>query len=181
MYKEALRAAWAEINISNLDYNIKQIKAKVGKDIKITGIIKADGYGHGAVKVASVLRANGVQSFGVATLTEAIKLRQAGYKMEEIMVLGLTPDPYVDTIVNYDLTPVVCSYSNAAAISKAAKAAGKTIEGYIAVDTGMGRIGYIPEDPSAVADVKSISTLSNFKIKGLFSPVSYTHLRAHET
>ncbi|MDD6310822.1 MAG: alanine racemase [Firmicutes bacterium] len=169
MYKEALRAAWAEINISNLDYNIKQIKAKVGKDIKITGIIKADGYGHGAVKVASVLRANGVQSFGVATLTEAIKLRQAGYKMEEIMVLGLTPDPYVDTIVNYDLTPVVCSYSNAAAISKAAKAAGKTIEGYIAVDTGMGRIGYIPEDPSAVADVKSISTLSNFKIKGLFS------------
>lgn len=169
MYKEALRAAWAEINISNLDYNIKQIKAKVGKDIKITGIIKADGYGHGAVKVASVLRANGVQSFGVATLTEAIKLRQAGYKMEEIMVLGLTPDPYVDTIVNYDLTPVVCSYSNAAAISRAAKAAGKTIEGYIAVDTGMGRIGYIPEDPSAVADVKSISTLSNFKIKGLFS------------
>lgn len=169
MYKEALRAAWAEINISNLDYNIKQIKKKVGSDIKITGIIKADGYGHGAVKCASVLRANGVQSFGVATLTEAIKLRNAGFTLEEIMVLGLTPDPYVDTIVEYNLTPVVCSYANAAAISKAAKAANKVVEGYIAVDTGMGRIGYIPEDPSAVADVKVINNLPNFKIKGLFS------------
>ena len=48
MYKDALRAAWAEINISNLDFNIKRIKEKVGSDKKITGIIKADGYGHGA-------------------------------------------------------------------------------------------------------------------------------------
>ena len=59
MYKEAMRAAWAEINLSNLDFNIKQIISKVGIDKKITGIIKADGYGHGSVKCASVLRANG--------------------------------------------------------------------------------------------------------------------------
>ena len=44
MYKDAMRAAWAEINLTNLDFNIKQIKNKVGKDVKITGIIKADGY-----------------------------------------------------------------------------------------------------------------------------------------
>ena len=106
MYKEALRAAWAEINVSNLDFNIKRIKEKVGEGKRITGIIKADGYGHGAVKVASVLRANGIDSFGVATLSEAIKLRNAGYKTEEILILGLTPDPYVDTLIEYDLTPV---------------------------------------------------------------------------
>ena len=66
MYKEALRAAWAEINISNLDFNIKKIIEKVGPDKKVTGVIKADGYGHGALKCATVLRANGVKSFGVA-------------------------------------------------------------------------------------------------------------------
>ena len=118
MYKEAIRAAWAEINVSNLDFNIKSIREKVGPDKKITGVIKADGYGHGAVKVANVLTANGINSFAVATLSEAVRLREAGFTAEEIVVLGLTPDPYVDTIVDYGLTPVVCTYSNAEAISK---------------------------------------------------------------
>ena len=55
MYKDALRAAWAEINITNLDFNIKQIKEKVGSGVKITGVVKADAYGHGSVRVATVL------------------------------------------------------------------------------------------------------------------------------
>ena len=169
MYKDALRAAWAEINISNLDYNIKQIKEKVGPKRKITGIIKADGYGHGAAKVATVLRANGIESFGVATLTEAVRLREAGFALEEIVVLGLTPDPYVDTIIEHKLTPVVCDFKNAQAISLAAEKAGIVINGYIAIDTGMGRIGYIPEDPAAIEDIKAIAELPNFKIQGLFS------------
>ena len=124
MYKNALRAAWAEINVTNLDFNIRKIREKVGPNRKITGIIKADGYGHGSVKVADVLRANGVTSFGVATLSEAIRLREAGFTAEEIMVIGLTPDPYVDTLVEYDLTCVTGSYSNAKAISDAAEKAG---------------------------------------------------------
>ena len=169
MYKDAMRAAWAEINLTNLDFNIKQIKAKVGMDVKITGIIKADGYGHGSVKCASVLRANGVKSFGVATLSEAIKLRKAGYETEQILILGLTPEPYADILAEYDLTPVVCSYTNAEAINNAARKAGKTIECYIAVDTGMGRIGYNPEDPASIEDVKMITTLPHLKLVGLFS------------
>ena len=169
MYEAAKRAAWAEINVSNLDFNIKKIREKVGPDKKITGIIKADGYGHGAVKCASVLVANGIRSFGVATLSEAIHLRESGFDTEQILVLGLTPDPYADVLVEYNLTPVVCSYSNAKSISDAAAKAGKTLECYIAIDTGMGRIGYIPEDPSAVEDVKMIDKLSNLKIEGLFS------------
>ena len=169
MYKDAIRAAWAEINITNLDFNIKQIKEKVGPNKKITGIIKADGYGHGSVKVATVLRANGIESFGVATLSEAVRLREAGFITEEIVVLGLTPDPYVDVIIEHRLTPVVCDFKNAQAISLAAEKAGIIIKGYIAVDTGMGRIGYCPEDAAAIEDVKAISGLSNFKIQGLFS------------
>lgn len=169
MYKDALRAAWTEINISNLDFNIKRIKEKVGTGRKITGIIKADGYGHGAVKVATVLRANGIESFGVATLSEAIRLREAGFVLEEILVLGLTPDPYVDAIVEHRLTPVVCDFKNAQAISLAAEKADIIIKGFVAIDTGMGRIGYIPEEASSIEDIKAISELPNFEIQGLFS------------
>ena len=173
MYKEAIRPAWVEVNLSNLDYNIKNIRAKIG-DRDMIGVIKADAYGHGSVKVAEVLRENGVKIFAIATLQEAITLREAGAR-EEIIMLGLTPDMYADTIVNYDITPVVCDAANAAAIDAAAAAAGKTVRGLIAVDTGMGRIGYLPDDANidaAVEDVKKIAALNNFKIRGLFSHMS---------
>ena len=168
MYKDALRAAWAEINITNLDFNIKQIKEKVGSGVKITGVVKADAYGHGSVRVATVLRANGIESFAVATLSEAVRLRKSGFVLEEIMVLSPVPEPYIGTIIEHRLAPVVCDYKNAEAISKAAAEAGILIKGYIAVDTGMGRIGY-SDDTTSVEDVKMIAGLSNFKINGLFS------------
>jgi len=168
MYKNALRPAWVEINLNNLDFNIKNIKQKIG-DRELIGVIKADAYGHGSVKVAEVLRENGCKTFAVATLHEAITLRQSGAQ-EDIIILGLTPDMYASTIVEYNFTPVVCSSVNAAAISEAAKAAGKTISGLIAVDTGMGRIGYLADDiEGSVEDIKKIEALSNFKIKGIFS------------
>ena len=171
MYKGALRPAWVEINLNNLDFNIKNIKTKIG-DREMIGVIKADAYGHGIVKVAEVLRANGCKTFAIATIQEAITLREAGAK-EEIILLGLAPDMYADTVVQYDITPVVCDSSNAAAINAAAKAADKTVHGLIAVDTGMGRIGYLADEAEAAAeDIKKIQALENFKIKGLFSHMS---------
>ena len=78
MYKEAIRPVWAEINLSNLDYNIKKIMKKVGPQREIIGVIKADAYGHGSVQCAEVLRQNGCKIFAIATLQEAITLREAG-------------------------------------------------------------------------------------------------------
>ena len=166
MYKEALRPAWAEINLSNLDYNIKQIIMKAGGR-EIIGVVKADGYGHGSVEVSSVLLENGVKTLAIATLQEAITLREAGFTCPIIM-LGITPEMYADTLLKYGITPVVSSYENAAAISEAAKAVGRTVEALVAVDTGMGRIGFLPGDES-VEEFRKIGKLSNLKIKGLFS------------
>ena len=171
MYKEAIRPVWAEINLSNLDYNIKNIKAKLGSGTKIIGVIKADGYGHGSVKVAEVLRANGVDTFAVSTLQEAIVLREAG-ATEQIISLSLTPNFYSNVLVEYDITPVISSLENARAISKTAAEVGKTVSGFIAADTGMGRIGYLTWDENAVSEIKEISQLPNFKIAGLFSHMS---------
>lgn len=171
MYKEAIRPVWVEVNLSNLDYNIKNIKAKIG-DREMIGVIKADAYGHGSVKVAEVLRENGCKTFAIATLQEAITLREAGAK-EEIIMLGLTPDMYADVIVDYDITPVVCDSSNAKAFSDAAAAKGKVVSGLLAFDTGMGRIGYVADEiEKAVEDAKKIQALPNFKIKGMFSHMS---------
>ena len=169
MYKDAMRAAWTEISLTNLDYNIKQLKEKVKRGTKITAVIKADAYGHGAVRVASVLRANNINSFGVATLGEAARLRNSGFLLEEIVILGPTPEPLIGTIIQHRLSPVVSSYENAEAISKAAAMAGIIIKGYIAVDTGMGRIGFNPDDSTSIDEIRMIDNLPNFKIQGIFS------------
>jgi alanine racemase len=166
MYPEALRPVWAEINLSNLDYNIKQIKQKAGGR-EIIGVVKADGYGHGSVEVSKVLLENGVGTLAIATLQEAITLREGGIACPIIM-LGVTPEMYAGTLLKYDITPVTSSYENAAAISEAAKAEGRVVEAFVAVDTGMGRIGFLPDD-EAVEEFKKIGMLSNLKIKGLFS------------
>ena len=171
MYKEALRPAWVEVNLTNLEYNIDRIKEKIGNR-EMIGVIKADAYGHGAVKFAEVLRDKGCKTFAIATLQEAVTLREAGAK-EEIIMLGLVPDMYADTIVNYDITPAVCDSKNVKAFSDAAVAAGKTVNVIIAVDTGMGRIGYQATETSvAVEDIKKIEELPNIKIKGMFSHMS---------
>lgn len=176
MYKEAIRPAWVEVNLSNLDYNIKSI-AKKANGRQLIGVVKADAYGHGAVRVAEVLRANGVQIFAVATLQEAVTLREAGAQ-EEIIVLGLTPDLYADVVVKYDITAVCCSSQNAKALSAAAVAAGKTVSLLIAVDTGMGRIGYQADDPqTAIADLKIIQTLPGVQLRGMFSHMSTADCR----
>ncbi|MEG0391370.1 MAG: alanine racemase [Anaerovoracaceae bacterium] len=168
MYKNAIRPVWVEINLDNLDYNIQQIQTKIGENTKIIGVIKADAYGHGALEVAKVLEKNGVKIFAVATLQEAITLREGGRK-EEIIMLGLTPALYADILVAYDITPVVNAYENCKAISDAAIKLGKTIHGLVAIDTGMGRIGYLPEDTDIAAEIHRANALPGFHVKGIFS------------
>ncbi len=168
MYEKSKRAAWAEISKENLVFNINSIKNKVGSSVEICGIIKADGYGHGSVFMAKTLEEEGVKSFGVATLDEAITLRKAGIE-GRIVLLGITPSMYANTLVENDFTAVVCSLENAKAISEEAGKASKIVDIYIAIDTGMGRIGYPAEDFEVLSELKEISKLENLNILGLFS------------
>jgi alanine racemase len=135
MFKEALRPVWAEINLTDLEYNIDRIKEKIG-DSKLIGVIKADAYGHGAVKYAQILQKKGCEIFAIATLQEAITLREAGFK-EDIIMLGLVPDMYADTVVKYDIIPAVCDSENVRAFDEEAHRQGKVCKVIIAADTGM--------------------------------------------
>jgi alanine racemase len=167
--EEVFRPAWVEINLDNLSYNAKQIKNKVG-DRDIIGVVKADAYGHGAVQVAPVLLKNGFTKLAVAIIDEAIELRKNGIE-SPIMILGITPDNLLDSVVEYNVEPAVSSYKCAEKLSILGRKYNKKIKINIAVDTGMGRIGFIP-NKSAVEDIHKISELPNIEIESIFSHFS---------
>ena len=87
-------------------------------------------------------------------------------------MLGITPSLYVDTIIAYNITPVICSLDVAETYAKAAAKRGALVSGLVAIDTGMGRIGYRPDEEHAIPEIKAMSQLEGFKIRGLITHFS---------
>ena len=181
MFKH-LRPAWAEVNLDNLADNMKEIR-RVSKSKDIIAVVKADAYGHGAIDAAQVFLKNGATRLAVAVISEAAELRESGINCP-IMILGFTSPYLIDDLLKYDIEQTVYSYEYACEISKAAVKQDKTAKIHIALDTGMGRIGFRPEEKS-VDEVYKISKLHNIVIEGLFSHFSsadqedksYTHMQ----
>jgi alanine racemase len=163
------RPVWEEVNLDNLAYNMKNIRARV-KSKELFAVVKADAYGHGAVEAAPVLLENGATRLAIAVLSEGVELRKAGLECP-IMILGYTPETLFADVLEYDLEPTLFGFEYAENLSKAAAAAGKTVKIHIKVDTGMGRIGFLPNEES-VAEAVKISKLPNLEIEGLFSHFS---------
>lgn len=162
-----IRGAYAEINLDNLAHNIKEVRRLASKKAQIMAVIKADGYGHGAVKIAQTLLDNGADRFAVAVLDEAIELRQAGFNTP-ILILGYTQPERADELVRYEIEQAVYSLEAAEALSKAAVKQGKTAQIHVKIDTGMGRIG-LQADDEAVQIIKKINSLPSLNIKGIFT------------
>ncbi len=171
MYKEALRPSWMEIDFENLEKNVNAVADLIGGKDRIVGVLKADGYGHGTVQCGLELQRLGVTNCCVATLDEAVRLREAGFTAN-ILMMSLTPDFYISTLLDYDLMALVDDLDNAQAISDAAVQAGKIISCDIAVDTGMGRIGLCYDDPQVLESIRAIAALPGLKVRGLFSHMS---------
>ena len=165
-----LRPVWAEIDLDNLAHNMQEIK-RLSKSKEIIATVKADAYGHGALDIAPTLLANGATRLAVAVVNEAVELRRGGIDCP-IMVLGFTPDSLIDSILKYDIEQTVYTYDLAEKISKMAIEKNKIAKIHIALDTGMGRIGFTPEEKS-LNQVYKISKLPNIIIEGLFSHFSY--------
>ncbi len=135
---------------------------------KMIAVIKADGYGHGAVPLACKLEGlDYLYGFAVATMDEAIELRKAGIK-KPVNLLGPVFAGRMDDAASYDIGLAVFDYDNALAFSDACVAAGVTGRIHIAVDTGMSRIGYYVNRESA-REVFRISKLPNINIEGCFT------------
>ncbi len=157
---------YAEIDLDAISRNARAVRQAVGSTTKIMAVVKADGYGHGAVMSARAVNET-VDAFAVATIEEAIELRENGID-KEILILGYILPDYYDFALKYDISLTVFTFEMAKALSDCAKQSGKTAKIHIAVDTGMGRIGFFPSEESA-DEIKKISMLENLEIAGLFS------------
>lgn len=166
---EKTRDVWAEIDLDALAHNMREIK-RISKCDEILAVVKADAYGHGAADVAPVLLRNGATGLAVAVITEALELRREGIDAP-VMILGHTPLEYVEDIVAYGIEQTVFSLEYAKALSKEAQKQERIVKIHIALDTGMGRIGFLPREES-VEEILEISKLPNVELEGVFSHFS---------
>jgi alanine racemase len=164
--KEFYRPTIAKIYLDNLIYNYRQFKTLLGETVDLVPVIKADAYGHGAVKCAHALENEGVDTLCVAFIDEAVELRDAGIK-SKILLLGYTKKEWTQQIIDYDLIPAVFEYEIAEALSITARQNNKICAIHIKIDTGMGRIGFSYKD--AVTHIKKIAGLDNIYIEGIFT------------
>ncbi len=166
MYDQSVtRDTRAVIDLSAVADSIRGIGSLVGKDVRIMAVVKADGYGHGAVRVAQTALAHGASWLGVAYAQEAVEIRQAGIDVP-ILILGAAPPEAVEPVTQYSLSQAVCDTETPRALSAQA---GPSCPArvHVKVDTGMGRIGVTPEDtPDYVAFLR---TLPNLTIEGIFT------------
>lgn len=159
----------AKINKEAIKHNIKQIRSLVPENIRLMPVIKADGYGHGALSVA-LETAEYADYFAVAIIEEALELRRNGISTP-ILLLGYTWPQYYGVAIEKDVTLTVLTPEDAEAISRVAASLRKNAKIHMAVDTGMSRIGLSPDEKSADI-IARISKLDNITLEGIFTHFS---------
>ncbi|MGZ9220436.1 MAG: alanine racemase, partial [Candidatus Binatia bacterium] len=152
-----------------LRWNFKQIRALVGARVKILSMVKANGYGHGAVAVATTLAGAGSDAFGVATVEEGIELRRARIKQPILVLAGVYLEQLEQFLKNR-LTPVIHEVATLKLMDKRLQRLKATLPVEIEVDTGMGRIGFPTNATDAWLPV--LANLEAVKLQGVFSHFS---------
>jgi alanine racemase len=168
---QRIMLTWAEIDLEAIKHNLNQIKAIVEPEgSKVLAVIKDNAYGHGALEVAQVAQ---VGMFGVATVEEAIKLRQGNVKTPILIFCCVLPEQ-AETVVQYDIAQTICDLDVCKSLSDAAKRFGKVAKVHIKVDTGMGRIGIAYD--KAVEFIKQVLQIPHIAVEGI-----YTHFASADT
>ena len=158
---------WAEINLAAIAHNVKEVRRLTSPSAQILAVVKANGYGHGAVEVSKMALENGATWLGVARISEAIALRQAGISAP-VLVLGYIPPEQGDEVVTNNLSLAVYSRDMAQSLSSAAAKRGMKAKAHIKIDTGMGRIG-IWSGPNAVEEILAIARTPHLEVEGIFT------------
>lgn len=169
---------WAEIDLDAIAHNVRELRRITHPRARMMAVVKADGYGHGAVAVARTALAAGADMLAVARIDEGIALRQAGL-VAPILVFSPTLPAFAEGLITYDLIQSVPGLEMAQQLDGVARRCGQTIPVHLKVDSGMGRLGMLPDkrrgpDPmSAVAEVEAIARLKGLRLEGI-----YTHFAA---
>ena len=165
------RRICANISLKALEHNLDAIHGCIERDTKIIAVVKADGYGHGAVPLAEVMeQREDIWGYAVATPEEAEELYSNGIK-KPILILGYTFPEYDEQIVKEGLRPAVFSLERAKQLSEEAVCQNKDCKIHIKLDTGMSRIGFQVTEQSA-DEIAQIAALPNIIIEGIFTHFS---------
>ena len=166
-----VKRTWAEISLDAVIHNFKEIKSKTG-NAKICCVVKADGYGHGAVMLSQVYEKLGADFFAVSNIDEGIELRDAGCTLP-ILILGYTPVTDASRLAQYNISQAVFSLGYAQALSDECTKAGVSVKIHIKADTGMSRIGFMcqqfPRDDNSIKEICKACALPNLIPEGLFT------------
>ncbi len=131
---------YAQVSLPAIGHNIDEVRKRLAPGVKLLAVIKADAYGHGACRVGKYLEPR-VNYFAVATLEEAVELREGGITRPILILSYVSPSQYPE-LVRYEITQTIDSLDQAEALEQAAAQAGKRAKIHIGVDTGMTRIGF---------------------------------------
>jgi alanine racemase len=164
--KETERPTCAVINLAAIGHNVAAIRKRIGGNRGLMAVVKADAYGHGAVEVSRAALAGGADCLGVAIPEEALPLRKAGIDVP-ILVLGLIQPQEAGKVIDAGLEQTVCSLGVAKALDRTANAASTRINVHIKVDTGMGRIGVLPNEVNDF--LRKLNRYKNLRLKGIYS------------
>ena len=161
--------SWTEINLTNFEHNLKELRKFLSPGIEIMQIVKADAYGHGAFQIAERAVKCGVTFLGVANVDEGMLLRYQGIEIP-ILILSPSLENEIERIIGSGLTPSVSTVDFAEKLGKYAKSKDIRIKIHINIDTGMGRSGIYAKE--AIEIIKKIRNLENLEIEGIFSHYS---------
>ena len=161
------KRVYAKINLDNIQKNVKPIVERMGNGITVMGIVKADAYGHGAVEVSKALLEIGVKAFGVATVGEAVELRKNGINAP-VLVLGRIFKEDFNTAIEHDIISTIFDVDSALELSQTALNSGKKAKIYLKIDTGMGRIGFQPDEKD-FENIKQVFSYKGLDILGAFT------------
>ena len=175
------RRTWAEIDLDAVERNYNSLKGIAPEGVKICCVVKADGYGHGAVELSRHFERLGAEWLAVSNVEEGMALREAGISCR-ILVLGYTPTSAAEYLARYDISQCVSSLDYAKELSAALKKAGAGVKIHIKLDTGMGRLGFSCKSAiegiegdregafdAAIDEIKQACCLDGLRAEGIFT------------
>lgn len=171
---------WTEIDRSVLRENLRILQGCIPDGCRLMGIVKADGYGHGAAEVASLFAGIPGSWLGVACLQEALDLRRAGISLP-ILILGYTPPHQAAVLAENHLTQALLSPEYTCRLAEEAREQGVRVMAHAAVDTGMGRIGYAAQDVTEAARALAADyRRPELEVTGIFTHFSSAYAQTED-
>jgi len=159
--------AWVEVNEAALEANARSLRRSLAPGSALMAVVKADGYGHGAVPVARAAAAGGASCFGVATLQEGVELRQAGLQQPVLVLGNLTHPEELRACLHWQLMPTLSGMREALLCQNLAAGSGRPLAVHLKLDTGMARLGAPWQEGQRL--VEAIASLEAVDLAGLYS------------